>query len=396
MEYILEKRPEAAQEFIQPAIANITHIHPDLLSVLPIECNEKTKEAISRLQQLHQQDPNNIDIIFKIFILSKKICKQSDCQIKCNTQTCQHLKENWQSISGNLMGLFDMGSKVNQKEKELQENYYTFVHGQRWEYQFAETLFTKLYELKTGNQCPEFLFAHVKELPQNIKSEERIHDKLLKNGRTSKKSRQRLLFLNYAFFGNSTNSGSSTAGYIADNTNVGGIEIDIKELFEWHGLEHIYNKYQKELEELQAEHSSLSKMGNLLLIAVPKDIVDECVYPAVSGGYKKKIKTLDGQKLTKTSDVLEAIKAGKVKNTDKIELCLIMTKSKNGGMSPESGIKFYDFNTVEENKWAAYQDKRDDLMGRMEVDIKAEQEGSCSSTEDWQMDETDIESPFFI
>ncbi len=283
------------------------------------------------------------------------------------------------------MGLFDMSSKVNQKEKELQDDYYTFVHGQRWEYQFAETLFTKLYELKTGNQCPEFLFAHVKELP-DIENEEQIHAELLKNGRTSKKSRQRLLFLNYAFYGNSTNSGSSTAGYIAANNNVGYVQIDIKELFGWHGLEHIYNKYQKELEELQAEHSSLSKMGNLLLIAVPKDIVDECVYPAVSGGYKKKIKTLDGQKLTKTSDVLEAIKAGKVKNTDKIELCLIMTKSKHGGMSPESGIKVYDFNTVEEEEWAAFNDKFDDLTGRMEADIKAEQESSCSSTEDWQMD----------
>ncbi len=403
---IFEKRPEAVKQFIQPIIDNITKIDPEIVRVmirknptitgqlvqlsldniekikpallveLPLKCNKKIKDLIVRLQK---QDTGNIDTALKILILSRVICDQPDYDFKCNTQTCQHLRQNITSRSFNHYSdvaprLLDLVSKVNKKERKLQETHYTFFHGQRWEYQFAASLFIKLYEFKTGNKYPEFLFAHVKKLPENIKSEEKVHTKLLKYGQTDSVSRQRLLFLNYAFFANSKKPVGPPVSYnILHNDNFGFITITLKQMFLWCDFEHIYEKYQDELQQLEKEHEWLSERGNLLFIAVPKDIVDKCVFSAKPGGYKKTILIKKGwlwdSKITKTSELLEAIKAGKIQETDLQEFCLIMTNSKYGGLNPESGIKIFDFNTVEEEKWAAYKAKEDALFERIKADI---------------------------
>ena len=374
--YIIKHDPEVAQQFVQPALDNIDSIHPDLLVVLPIESNAKTKAALT---QLEQKESDDLDTFFKILILSKKICKQQHCRTKCCTQTYHHLRNNIDSnidsFGCSFSRLFEMANKVNQKEKELQQDYYTFVHGQRWGYQFAEHLFTKLYEWTNKKECPEFLFAHMKKLPKYL-DEENIHEELLTKGRTTAESRQRLLFLNYAFFGNSSNLGSSTAYYIANNRNVGTIKIGLQELFEWNNLEQIYQKYKSQLIKLQREHNSLSRFGNLLMVAVPKDIVDKCIFPASLGGYKKKMEKKGwvwNSKIDKTSDILEAIKEDAITNSDEIEFCLAMTRAEHGGLNEDSGIKFFDINGVDEEKWKAYKEKEEALLEKIKADILASQ-----------------------
>ena len=372
--FVNQVNRRAAQQFCDAANDHLEEIDPMLLSILPLQDDKNTRTLLDKLEKLHKNDPDNVEIRLKMSIL-QKVCKPN-LQIQHDTQTEHHLKNNTLSFSSFSPSseLYKLASRVNKKERELQETHYTFVHGQRWEYQFAETVFTHLQELKNKKQYPDFLFAHVKEIPTNQQEEENIHHNLLQNGRTDTNSRQRLLFMNYAFFGNNANRGSSTAYYVASNANVGHVKINLRKIFEWNGLKYIYDKYQSELEALQKNHSKLSNMGNLVFLAIPKDIVDECVFPAVSGGLKKTIVTKKGwlwnSKTNKTSELLEAIKDGKVKDTDKQEFCLIMTNSKHGGLNPESGIKIFDFNTVDKDKWAAYKAKEDSLFRRIENDIK--------------------------
>ena len=212
--------------------------------------------------------------------------------------TMLHLKRYWDDIVFSEFSdiykqflenpeLKNLYSDFRKKERILNEQgYYTFVHGQQRKFYFPERLYTHLWGLRKKQSVSNFFFTHVKDLveTEEAKLEEDIMRKTIHMAGTLPDSdstigvdierRKRVLFMNYAFFANSGNVGSNSAHYVIENINAfagSKIKISIKEPFTLLGYDWIYKKNQKEIELLAKDYENLSKYGNMLLIAIPKD-----------------------------------------------------------------------------------------------------------------------------
>ena len=306
------------------------------------------------------------------------------------TPTGLHLKQNKSLLHHQLISrysanpeLMNLVSQVIKKERELAQNYYTFVHGQRRAYYFTEKMYTFLWQLKNNQNLNNFIFAHVKPLLNEMqeKEEDSIRQYLLTHGRKPKDTitRQKLLFLNYAFFAQMNDSGSNTAYFVANNLNWGSspIHITIQDAFIFLGYEDIYNNYSAEIKELAMEYEE-GNFGNILLVAIPKNSIKSFVYlcqpgqgNSGMGGVKRSI-WIDGIGTTDNSMLImdHLIKTpSSITNTDMLEFCLIMT-SKNGGLDPQTGIQIYPILSGDTQKLAALQAKEEQLCKRIQMDIK--------------------------
>ena len=83
--------------------------------------------------------------------------------------------------------------------------------------------------------------------------------------------------------------------------------------------------------------------------------------------------------LVKTDDIkviMDTLRTDprKVKYFDSTQFILAMTADKHGGLNPDSGIKFFEFNTVDKYRWAAYKAKENALFEKIKRDIKQEQQ----------------------
>lgn len=283
--------------------------------------------------------------------------------------------------------LKDLYLSFLEKEKELNKaGYYTFVHGQRRELYFPEKLYTFLWQQRKKQPVNNFLFAHVKDLVETPEAQlqEDILRKTIRVAGTQMDSdqpetvdpqrRKLVLFMNYAFFANTTVRGSSTSYYIYNDYNSPtGREVRIlnQEPFTLLGYDWLYKKYQSEVDALANDYANLSKHGNLLLIAVPKDDIRKYVYLAKSGGFPRSINIKGFGQTTDMKRIMEALTQDpeNVEETDKLEFCLIMTQYK-GGLDPSTGIQIYPFISGPPEKLIILKKREDELFARMEADIK--------------------------
>jgi hypothetical protein len=296
------------------------------------------------------------------------------------SQTEQHLLTHFRRSPANFYidhydaeQLLSLVTKLNRTAKKLeQEGYVTFVHGQRWPYELVERWFTKLHALN-NEISDDFLFLHVKQLPENLEVDTEMREQLLKYGRFDDYSRQQELFMNYAFFANSATPGSNSALYIKDNHNVGSISLSIKDAFALNNYSKIYDRYAPELEELAQAHAALSNYGNAVLIAVPKDLLPHVVYSAKSGGYKRPLK-IDGKPTENITKIMDTLRTNPshMEDSDNIEFCLIMTR--DIAMNPKSGIKYFMFNAADPEKMKAFKQKEEALFAKIKQAIECELE----------------------
>ncbi len=226
-------------------------------------------------------------------------------------------------------------------------------------------------ERKTGNR---FYFLQVKPLlkDDNLAGETKMRERLLTSGRSSDDDRQHLLFMNYALFGNTDNPGSSSIYYAVDNDNAGRINIALKNVLNYLGHKDIYNKHEKQLEELEQEHQGLSKYGAMVVIGVPEDKLADCVYFTTFGGPKKKIH-IEG--IGETDDIKTIIATlrnnpEKIKDSDRLEFALTMTQDEHGGLNPKSGIKVYMFDAADPEKLAVFRKKEHLLLEQIKQEIR--------------------------
>jgi hypothetical protein len=283
--------------------------------------------------------------------------------------------------------LTDVFTTVIQKEMELDEKgYYTFVHGQRSTYLFPEKLFTTLSLLENQKDNPDFMFLHIKKRPESLtqlEEEAEIAQYIQANGRLGmdRNIRDRQLFLNHPLFGNDKRRGSNTAGYVASNQNVGGIELSSAQVFTLLGRTDLYEKYKDQLESLHAKYQK-QEFGNLIMIAIPKDRVNDFVMPVYPGGYKRGVAIKwDGilgyipgisKKMTHTGELLEKWRhepESFIDSHDEIEYTLTMTH-KNGGLDPDSGIKVFPIMPRPAHELAELQKEEAALMERIKADFQ--------------------------
>jgi len=413
LSYIMERNPEAVNLFTQAAAENITEMdHRALLNIMernPEAVNLFTQAAAENIHQIsavfldqllkritaerdNQENLRNIERALKQAITTStdasfntklkqiiyfKYFRDTKPQTNSLSQTEQHMIANLDAIfnfmknapSDLIEPLFEQVTKI---ETDLQQKgYYTFVHGQRWEYRLVENWYTKLWSLKNRKSVQDYLFAHVKPQPTTAQLEQDnvTREQLMRVGRTDGASRQKLLFMNYALFGNATNLGSSSADYMASNNNAGNVAISLRETFDHLGYQDIYAKYKEELTQLENEHKELSKYGNLLLVGVPQDKLPECVYLSLTGGAKR---TIEIKGVGKTDDIkliMDTLRTNpeKIWNSDQLEFCMAMTWDM--ALNPESGIKIFSLNAADQEKLVAFNAKSDELFARIKRDI---------------------------
>ncbi len=252
--------------------------------------------------------------------------------------------------------------------------YYTFVHGQRWEYRLAEQWYTWLWEVEQNRSAGDFQFIHCRKLKkEKLEKQKQFRKEIIEKGRINFKERKRLLFLNAPFFGNLMNEGSCTAYFAYSNRNINSLLFSLEDIFKMFDCSAIYTKYKSELEALEKEHATLSrKHGQVLLLAIPKKIVKECVYCARPGGYRRSV-IVDGKSTENVQVILEALRsdASKIADPDQMEFCLTLTDDM---LTPDSGIIVRSLPMVDEAKIKAFDTKARKLFERIKKELKQQLE----------------------
>ena len=141
--------------------------------------------------------------------------------------------------------------------------------------------------------------------------------------------------------------------------------------FEIFKHESIYNKFKNEIESLATEYNKKSICGNALFIAIPKSQIDECVFPVSVGGFKRSVYIHGIGKTSEMKIIMETLRNSpeKVRSTDRLEFCLIMTQKK-GGLDPDIGIKVFPILSGDPAKIAELKKKEDVLFAKIKAAIE--------------------------
>ncbi len=397
-EELSKKDPSLYPILEQIVLQHIEMVHPKALILVNKQApkNNALKKALKR----YIKNNKTVDCLIKVWLYNFS-CKDGYLKIhrKGVTPTEQHLKhfvtqeDYWSSYScienclDTLLSYKDdtslqaMVLRIISKEKELQRNYYTFVHGQRLHYLFLEQLHTFLYKEINNLIIGDFLLLHVKEVITDKRNEKKLRNTILEKGRTSQAIRERLLFANHAFFGNLTNGGSCSAQYIASNSNISDFNFSIKEVFSLHNLNHLYARFNKRLQDLYDRFNKLSTYGACILIAIPKETAHKQVYIARPGGYKRKVglnnTTNTIADMHTLADYLQN-KPEAIADIDQIEFCIPMTFDKKGGLNPQSGIKYFPYIAADSQLLNEYYRAQEQLFDRIKYEIRNPKKGMFS------------------
>ncbi len=330
------------------------------------------------------------EILEKTFNINKKYA---------NTASYKHLKEYAYDVIENFPTIFSnpnlitMIQDVLKKEKELNDlGYETFYHGRRWKYGLLSDIYTMLFEYKSGKKLNNFIPTHLddpalgeKINPLFFKSEKAKHALLLKKGNVPNDSigiagYETLLFLNKFLFGNIVKLGESSIDYMLENRNVSDIKLSISEIFAMFGDSVVYNTYKQQLQELEQEYTKLSKHGELLLIAVPKNRIKDYVYYTVySPGENGQRKSLYVPGVGKTFDIEKILEyQNKYPKDTGGQYSLINTKT--AGLDPNSGIQMFPFNAVDTDKMKAFKEKEHALFAEIIQSMKKEDNKKAMKT----------------
>jgi len=306
------------------------------------------------------------------------------------TQTQQHVIANYNLFFNSetfstytSQQLFaSMIDQITLKERELDlGGYVSFVHAQRWHYRIIEQWYTKLWETYSQKSAGEFLFIHCTKPCRDeaqLKKEKKLRNHILKHGREPN-TREKLLFLNYAFFGNENNNGSSSSHYFIHNSNVHPIHLYLKDVFDLLDYGSYYQKYKDELEELEDEHDSLCSYGQVLLIGVPKVILPECVFFAKQCGYKDTTYIPGHGYIDDINIIIDTLRTnpGSITDSNRIEFCLILTDDM---LTPDTGIKVYTYNAADPTIIAEFDKKSNELFERIKKEIEQDRQAKAVNT----------------
>lgn len=384
---LLKNDPSSCLSLEHAIIQHIETVHPKALMLL--HKHTTTDKTLKKALKRYIKNNKTVDVLVKVWLYNFS-CKNDALKIKrkVTTPTEQHLKH-FRSLDmyGGIEDYLDniliykddktlqaMVLQIISKEKLLQRDYYTFVHGQRLHYLFLEQLHTFLYKELNNLMIGDFLLLHIKKADDNKKSEKRLRNTILAKGRDFNGIRDRLLFTNYAFFGNLTNAGSCSAQYIANNDNISNFNFTIKDVFALHNLTTLYNKYDQQLRSLYDQFNKLSKYGACILIAIPKKTAHKQVYIAEPGGYKKKVELRGANPITDIHTLADYLqnKPETIFDIDNIEFCILMTFDKKGGLNPESGIKFFSYIAADPQALSDYYKAQERIFNQIKNDIKNE------------------------
>lgn len=253
------------------------------------------------------------------------------------------------------------------EEKNLNNvGYFTFFHSQRWEYFFGEKLFTDLWALTNHKNRPtDYLFAHVRMKGLNpLEKGPLDRNTILSNGRTYHEdpARDVLLFTNNSLFGNykKRDGGSSLSFFLKNDNRNTTIHLLPQDIFAHYNLSHLYTKHAKEITTLQAHFDAAKTLGTILMIAVPKNMLNDYCFSAKAGGYKK-------FEVNDTCAFIETLKKSPEKKFNNEEFCIVMLDE---AMNPEGGILIKAFNCAEPLEYKKFETGYEKLIQKITTEIE--------------------------
>ena len=273
---------------------------------------------------------------------------------------------------------FGQFMRALEKERDLEKtDYVMFYHGQSSGYAFmndvANILYKKLHgekklqmflqnflhhlsiehdiEVQKNEVTPVDFFFLQFHPGQSVKETTLKHENMLL-GRDKKNEKIRLperLSLNLFAFGNMTNPGSYTFGYVDSNTNIHDADVAVlRKFFEIFEIpEGLFEKYKKRITELMDQYDKAHEKGRLICIAFPKKTVDKYVYIAEPGAYRIKTRmSNEGSVLSTVSQLLEQLSSSREasfnpRRLDELEFAAPLTAY--GVLNPHTGVKLFKF-----------------------------------------------------
>ena len=255
---------------------------------------------------------------------------------------------------------------ITEEKKLNDQGYFTFFHSQRWEYFFGEKLFTDLWALTNHKNRPaDYLFAHVRMKGLDpLEKGPLDRSTILQNGRTYHEdpARDVLLFTNNSLFGNykKRDGGSSLSFFLKNDNRNTTIHLLPQDIFAHYNLSKLYTQHAKELADLKAHFDAAGTLGTILMIAVPKNMVNDYCFSARAGGYKK-------GEVTDTCAFIESLKQSPDKRCNNEEFCIVMLDE---AMNPEGGILIKAFNCAEPTEWQKFETGYEHLIQRLTIELQ--------------------------
>lgn len=268
--------------------------------------------------------------------------------------------------------------KVVELEKEClqeKETHYSYVHAHRWEFDLVQKIYAELYPQKNK----EFFPLHFMTLINTPSDESWLIRGLQKRGATRETAQEKyLLSVNAAFFGNSRDSGESTAHYFLNNRSVRPPNLSLVRFFTHFDKEGLYAKYESEFDELEKLHRNCSDFGKLWVIKVPKNVHSRVIIPTKPYGIKTEF-LIDGKKTDNVDFIQDTLRTcpQSIDEVDDIQFRMLMTPST--GLNPDLGIKTIPLHCADPIRYAEFETKFNALMTKVKTDIAAQENKSIIS-----------------
>ncbi|MDR3647284.1 MAG: hypothetical protein P4L22_07110 [Candidatus Babeliales bacterium] len=375
---IIDLRPEVDLNQLQIKLINYIYTQKINNNDLLIKLNKEqtdifltlSDEIQDSLGENYQLQSDSFKPTVSKLIKSKSNFIFDNIGLIASTQSKQHLKlhhknEFIKRVLQNKANKDFFLSIYAQEKIEHDNGNYTFVHGREWKWNFLSDIYKQLWNIMRNDNVNgnyQFLRFGIPGYKRRDNSD--------------------ILFMNSAIFGNSTNSGSCTANYWNDNYDQSSnksVFWGIQEIFQSFNLINLWAKYEPILKNLQVLHQQCSQRGEILLVSIPENKLDNVICTQSSGGIKEI--RVNGVPTSDPKTILETIKNNpqNVENLDRLEWGLKLGKFDNAGNynlnpytnDPHNGPAIYSFHMGDEEKLQEYQNLRDQIFANIKADIES-------------------------
>lgn len=184
----------------------------------------------------------------------------------------------------------DLFNSIIAKERQYQDGYSTFYHGQDRIFLLFQDMYKGLYEIVNKKQLCDFIMLRIPSKDAGtFKTIQQFLKHYINNDKISNwdfdhldEVRQRLICLNPSLFGNTHRPGECTLSYFLGSHSISVIDVLglVQNTFDALAYKNMFNIYKKELKELSSLLSSSepTKTGVLLQIFIPNKLVNELTY----------------------------------------------------------------------------------------------------------------------
>ncbi len=390
---IMHNNPHASEQFAPYAIQNFRSLVNDAtgrtIFVSIANSNATAKTALLAEFKKHIGDTSDVSSaltwegMFYRLLNSESLTPTEFGLLYAAKEIAEHRKQVLKDP--NIKKVVDT---VIDLEKKYEPTHYTFTHGRNRAYECVSTVYGALWKYAYNTEIPEgFIFTHTKDVHDplmhtvKLHEEKKLHEANIKErDNISGEIRNRRLFLNTQLFGNMQVRGSSSFSYFLHSSNASGVvKVKAKDVFGQFGQQALYEKYKDEFEALEKEHTALSEQGELLVVAVPKDRVNQDVTCMHVNGRAAPQYMINGKMTNNVQEILEARKKDPSVGDNVLNFTLAMTDT--AALDPKSGIKIHSVQKIDEEKYAAWQAKLDALMAKVEAEFKASWQQSLKAKE---------------